>query len=72
MSIHYISGTNLTALTQLIINDVHLFRVFQFINYLMDELPAILDSNTTSDLYGVVGWGWWGAMKWRDKHMSAT
>ena len=37
---------------------------------LLAELPAILDSfftNTTSDYIGVVGWGWWGATKWRGK-----
>ena len=38
---------------------------------LLAELPAILDSfstSTTSDYIGVVGWGWWGAMKWWGKH----
>ena len=38
---------------------------------LLAELPAILDSfftSTTSDYIGVVGWGWWGATKWRGKH----
>ena len=37
---------------------------------LLADLPAILDSffnNTTSDFIGVVGWGWWGATKWRGK-----
>ena len=37
---------------------------------LLANLPAILDSffnNTTSDFIGVVGWGWWGATKWRGK-----
>ena len=35
------------------------------------ELPAILDSfltNTTSDYIGVICGGWWGAMKWWEKH----
>ena len=35
---------------------------------LLAELPAILDgffTSTTSDYIGVVGWGWWGATKWR-------
>ena len=35
------------------------------------ELPAFLDSfftSTRSDYIGVVGWGWWGATKWRGKH----
>ena len=39
-------------------------------NGLLAELPAILDSfftSTTSDSIGVVGWGWWGATKWRGK-----
>ena len=39
-------------------------------NGLLAELPAILDSfftSTTSDFIGVVGWGWWGATKWRGK-----
>ena len=38
---------------------------------LLAELPAILDSfftSTASDYIGVVGWGWWGATKWRGKH----
>ena len=35
-SIQYISGTNLAASTQLSMN-IQLFRVFQFINYLMDS-----------------------------------
>ena len=37
---------------------------------LIVEFPTILNSfftNTTSDLYGVVGWGWWGAMEWQAK-----
>ena len=38
---------------------------------LLAELPAILDdffTGTTSDYIGVVGRGWWGATKWREKH----
>ena len=41
------------------------------LNGLLAELPAILDSfftSTTSDYIGVVGWGWWGASKWRGKY----
>ena len=37
---------------------------------LLAELPAILDSfftNTTSDFIGVIGWGWWGAIKTRSQ-----
>ena len=36
-------------------------------NGLLAELPAILDSfstSTTNDYIGVVGRGWWGAIKW--------
>ena len=49
--------------------------VNQLLNGWIAELPTILDSflsNTTSDLYGVVGRGWWGATKWRAKHTSVT
>ena len=41
-------------------------------NGLLAELPTIVDSfftSTTSDYIGVVGWGWWGAMKRWGKHM---
>ena len=40
-------------------------------NGLLAELPAFLDSfftSTTSDYIGVVGWEWWGATKWQEKH----
>ena len=44
-------------------------------NGLLAELPTILDSfftSTTSDYIGMVGWGWWGATKWRGKHTSSN
>ena len=56
---------------------LHQFIVIQgnsvgvLFNGLQAELLAILDSfftSTTSDYIGVVGWGWWGATKWRGKH----
>ena len=56
------------SFTQFSTNLGNLFGVF-FIG-LLAELPAILDSfftNTTSDYIGMVGWEWWGAIKWQGK-----
>ena len=44
-------------------------------NGLLVELPAFLDSfftNNTIYYIAVVGWGWWGATKWRGKHMLCS
>jgi len=42
---------------------------------LLAELSVILDRffiSTTSDYKGVIGQRWWGATKWRQKHMLCS
>ena len=64
---HRASSTQFSTILQLAIQGNSFGVLF---NGLLSELPAILDSfftSATSDYIGMVGWGWWEAMKWQGK-----